>query len=52
MAIEFSCPYCTAVIRVEDTAAGKQGLCPKCQTRLIVPNAPRPPESPPRIRSR
>ncbi|MCH2591051.1 MAG: hypothetical protein MK004_21460 [Planctomycetales bacterium] len=37
MAIEFDCPYCTAAIRVNDTAAGKRGACPKCGTSLIVP---------------
>ena len=37
MAIEFDCPYCTAMIRVGDDAAGKQGVCPKCGTSLIVP---------------
>ena len=37
MAIEFNCPYCTATIRVPDPYAGKQGRCPKCDTRLVVP---------------
>ena len=37
MAIQFNCPYCTATIRVPDSAAGKQGSCPKCGTKLIVP---------------
>ena len=37
MTIEFSCPYCTVRIRVGDEAAGKQGSCPKCGTKLIVP---------------
>jgi hypothetical protein len=37
MAIEFSCPQCTAVIRVPDAASGKKGSCPTCQTKLIVP---------------
>lgn len=37
MAIEFNCPFCTAAIRVADTAAGKIGRCPKCNTRLRVP---------------
>lgn len=37
MAIEFNCPYCTAAIRVPDTAAGKRGTCPKCATKLLVP---------------
>jgi predicted Zn finger-like uncharacterized protein len=37
MAIEFQCPYCTAMIRVGDDAAGKRGKCPKCATTLMVP---------------
>ena len=42
MAIEFDCPYCTATIRVPDPYAGKQGRCPKCDTRLVVPMVARP----------
>ena len=38
MAIEFNCPYCTAAIRVPDEYSGKQGSCPKCGTKLIVPD--------------
>lgn len=37
MAIQFNCPYCTATIRVADEFAGKQGRCPKCETRLLIP---------------
>ncbi|MDG1897861.1 MAG: hypothetical protein P8J37_23420 [Fuerstiella sp.] len=37
MAIEFHCPYCTAIIRVPDAFAGKSGSCPKCATKLLVP---------------
>ncbi|MEX1095897.1 MAG: hypothetical protein WED34_07600 [Planctomycetales bacterium] len=37
MAIEFHCPYCTAAIRVADTAAGKRGRCPKCAQRVMIP---------------
>jgi len=46
MPIEFQCPYCTASIRVPDQAAGKQGKCPKCETRLIVPKLAAPPPRP------
>ncbi|MEZ6039775.1 MAG: hypothetical protein R3C20_04665 [Planctomycetaceae bacterium] len=46
MAIEFNCPYCTATIRVPDGFAGKQGKCPKCETRLLVPNVEIPDEEP------
>lgn len=38
MAIEFNCPYCTAAIRVPDEFSGKRGSCPKCATKLIVPD--------------
>ena len=38
MAIEFNCPYCTAPIRVPDTYSGKKGSCPKCATKLLVPD--------------
>ena len=37
MAIEFNCPYCTALIRVPDSAGGGKGRCPKCATRIKVP---------------
>lgn len=37
MAIEFNCPYCTATIRVPDAYSGKQGRCPKCDKRLLIP---------------
>lgn len=38
MAIEFNCPYCTAAIRVPDSFSGKRGSCPKCATKLLVPD--------------
>lgn len=37
MAIEFRCPYCTATIRVADSAPGRMGKCPRCNTKMIVP---------------
>jgi DNA-directed RNA polymerase subunit RPC12/RpoP len=42
MAIEFNCPQCGATIRVPDAYAGKQGRCPKCDTRLLIPSVPLP----------
>jgi hypothetical protein len=42
MAIEFHCPYCTAVMRVADQFAGRPGRCPKCDSVVIVPDV-RPP---------
>ncbi len=38
MAIEFHCPSCAAAIRVPDAYSGKQGSCPKCKTKLVVPD--------------
>jgi hypothetical protein len=46
MAIQFNCPYCTAPIKVGDDAAGKIGKCPKCETKLRVPQPARP-DAPP-----
>ncbi|HET6423016.1 MAG TPA: hypothetical protein VFG20_04990, partial [Planctomycetaceae bacterium] len=37
MAIEFRCPYCEATIRVADSAPGRVGKCPKCNTKMVVP---------------
>lgn len=47
MAIEFDCPYCTATIRVPDAYGGREGRCPKCNTRLLVPTVVRPGTAPP-----
>lgn len=47
MAIEFQCPHCSAAIRVPDAAGGKQGKCPSCGQRLLVPKVEIPPEPPP-----
>lgn len=38
MAIEFNCPDCSAAIRVADVHSGKRGSCPKCSSKLIVPD--------------
>lgn len=38
MTIQFDCPYCTSTLKVPDSSAGKQGECPRCNTKLIVPN--------------
>ncbi len=43
MAILFNCPYCTASIKVPDSAGGKIGRCPKCGTRVKVPRIAAPP---------
>lgn len=49
MAIEFNCPFCTALIRVPDSAGGGKGKCPRCARRIAVPKvstktAPKPPD--------
>lgn len=47
MAIEFNCPYCSAVIRVPDNAGGGKGKCPRCARRITVPKV-----SPPKAASK
>ena len=51
MAIQFSCPYCTASVKVPDSASGKLGACPKCGTKVRIPKVPIPPAaaSPPAL---
>lgn len=43
MAIAFDCPYCTAPIRVPDSAGGKRGTCPRCKSGILVPKVKAPP---------
>lgn len=43
MAILFHCPYCTASVKVPDSAAGKLGECPKCATKIRIPTVEIPP---------
>lgn len=38
MTIQFNCPYCTSTLKVPDSTAGKQGDCPRCGTKLLIPN--------------
>ena len=47
MAIQFSCPYCTASVKVPDSASGKLGACPKCGTKIRIPTMPIPPVAAP-----
>lgn len=47
MELEFNCPYCTAAIRVDASAAGKLGHCPKCGIKLRVPELPDQPAAAP-----
>lgn len=37
MPIVFSCPHCRAQIRVAEGAGGKQGTCPQCRQKIVVP---------------
>src|SRR5437870_2934453 len=37
MAIEFSCPTCSQLLRVPDESAGKNAKCPKCSTVVQIP---------------
>ncbi|HEY2416258.1 MAG TPA: YIP1 family protein [Pirellulaceae bacterium] len=37
MPIEFHCNRCGQLLRVPETAAGKQARCPKCQALMAVP---------------
>ena len=48
MSIEFTCPKCSQMLRVPDTAAGKQAKCPQCQTLVSIPAdmAPQQPAQP------
>src|SRR6476660_4516160 len=39
MPLEFRCTQCGQLLRVPDTAAGKQARCPKCQALMAVPFA-------------
>ncbi|MEZ6116832.1 MAG: hypothetical protein R3C28_09700 [Pirellulaceae bacterium] len=42
MPIEFHCGACDQLLRVPDTAAGKQAKCPKCGEIVSVPSASTP----------
>lgn len=49
MSIEFTCPKCSQMLRVPDTAAGKQAKCPQCQSLVNIPAdmaQPQQPEQP------
>jgi phage FluMu protein Com len=48
MTIEFRCSQCNQLLRVPETAAGKNARCPKCQSLMTVPGTssePQPPDS-------
>ena len=49
MPIEFDCPNCQQILRVPDSASGKQARCPSCNEIARVPEpTPTPPETSPR----
>src|SRR5690242_15410121 len=37
MTIEFHCSQCNQLLRVPETAIGKQARCPECQALMVVP---------------
>ena len=39
MAIEFQCPSCNKVFRVEDKFGGKTAKCPGCESQIQIPAA-------------
>lgn len=45
MSIELRCPGCQNLLRVPDTAAGKQARCPQCQQIVNVPAITTAPDS-------
>ncbi len=47
MSIEFACPTCQTLIRVDQAAAGKMARCPKCQGICQVPTSSAPPPQAP-----
>jgi len=42
--MQITCTNCQSTVRVPDSLAGKQGMCPKCGTVLDIPAVPPPPE--------
>ncbi len=38
MAIEVTCPNCSATFKAKDEFAGKKAKCPKCGGRIVVPS--------------
>ena len=37
MSIEVHCPQCSRLIRAPDSAGGKRGKCPYCETSVYIP---------------
>lgn len=37
MSIVFVCPHCQTELKAENNLAGKNGACPKCGRRIVVP---------------
>lgn len=35
--LQFQCPHCQTLIRVNDSAMGQRGTCPKCHQTLLIP---------------
>ena len=37
MSIEFRCPKCETLLRVDDEVAGQRAACPRCDTEMEIP---------------
>lgn len=40
MTIRCECDHCGASLKVKDKLAGTEGKCPKCQKKILIPDAP------------
>ena len=40
MTIRCECDHCGAPLKVKDKLAGTEGKCPKCQEKILIPDAP------------
>lgn len=40
MTIRCECDHCGASLKVKDKLAGTEGKCPKCQEKILIPDAP------------
>lgn len=45
MPIKFNCPHCQVLLEAGINLAGKNGACPKCGKRIVVPKIASAPQS-------
>jgi len=45
MAIKFKCPHCQVLLEAGIELAGKNGACPNCGKRIVVPKTDSGPQS-------